>query len=146
MGSRQLKSLSHHQRVAIDTNIFIYALENNLNFPDAGEIFRQLPKTKIPAIASVLVIAEAVTKLYELGDEADVREYLNFIKGGGLIKLININQQIALKAAEFRARYSIKMPDALHLATAVTNKCQLLITADKRFGKISLPDLEIVVL
>ena len=44
---------------------------------------------------------------------------------------------IAMRAAELRARYGLRTPDAIHCATALAARCDGLLTNDKAFLRIS---------
>jgi predicted nucleic acid-binding protein len=52
-------------------------------------------------------------------------------------------------AAELRARYRIKLPDAIQIAAALAKRCEAFITNDRQLAKVSeirvlvLDDLEI---
>lgn len=146
MGPEELEKLISNQRVAIETSLYILALENNQEFPLAIEFFRLLPKSKAVAYASVLSITEVMNKSYELKSLDRIPDRLDFIAGKGLITLVNVDRAIALKAAEFRASYNLKTPDAIHLATATERDCQLFFTADKDFSKIAFDNLKVVVI
>ncbi|WP_018912963.1 PIN domain-containing protein [Thiomonas sp. FB-6] len=44
-------------------------------------------------------------------------------------------EEVYLQAAQLRARFGLKSPDALHLATAITHDCRALWTADGRLQR-----------
>ncbi len=148
MDAKELTDLIYNRRISIDTPIFIYALEGNDDFPLSQELFRQIPKSKTTVYASVIVITEMLNKIYEVGAQSRVPDYLNFIHGGGLISVVNVDRSIALKAAQLRAKYGLKPPDAIHLATAIERNCEYFVTTDNGFGNnteelkiIYLPDV-----
>ena len=51
---------------------------------------------------------------------------------------------IADAAAELRARYNLRMPDALHVAAALSTSCDALLTNDARLKRVQ--ELPILVL
>jgi predicted nucleic acid-binding protein len=53
------------------------------------------------------------------------------------VELLDVTLPIVRKATEFRQTYGLKLPDATHLATALLNKCDWLVTFDVQF-----PDLD----
>jgi predicted nucleic acid-binding protein len=53
------------------------------------------------------------------------------------VQLLDVTPHIIRMATEFRQRYGLKLPDAVHLATALLNKCDWLVTFDGKF-----PDLD----
>ena len=61
------------------------------------------------------------------------------------LAVAGLNAAIQERAAELRATIeSLRLPDAIHLATAETERCDLFLTNDKRLR--SVPRLPIVVL
>lgn len=143
MGSQEFKNLVGHKRVALETSVFILALEGNQDFPQASELFRVLAVARAKMFASVLTITEVINKSYEIGDTKRIPARLNFIHGGGSINIIDVTQAIALKAAQLRAKYHLKTPDAIHLATAIEANCDLFFTADKDF-QTTITEVKIV--
>ena len=55
-----------------------------------------------------------------------------------------IDTLVAERAAELRARYQLKTPDALQIAVSLENDATLLITNDGHIKKVE--DIEVVVL
>ena len=51
--------------------------------------------------------------------------------------LVDMPEDVYLQAAELRARFSLKTPDALHLACAQHHRCTALWTNDERLAKAS---------
>ena len=60
------------------------------------------------------------------------------------MNLIPIDAPIAEKAAELRAKYLIKTPDALQLATVILSVCEAFLTNDKGLRRVS--ELLIIIL
>ena len=58
--------------------------------------------------------------------------------------LISVNKNIARRAAELRAKYNLKTPDALHVATALETHCQAFLTNDMGLKRIT--EIQILVL
>ncbi|GIK36674.1 MAG: hypothetical protein BroJett011_05070 [Chloroflexota bacterium] len=50
-------------------------------------------------------------------------------------EIIPVSRQVIDKATELRARYSFKTPDAIHLAAAITDHCDLFLTHDYRLNR-----------
>ncbi|MEX0617249.1 MAG: PIN domain-containing protein [Candidatus Woykebacteria bacterium] len=136
---------SSHKIIFIDTNVFIYALEDNPNFPAAKEIFRLIKEKHKETYTSVISLLEASVKLFDLGQKEKIEEYLNFISGHGLIQILDINKSVSIKAAEIRSKYRFKTPDSIQLAAAILARATLFITADRDFVK-KAENLEILVI
>jgi len=129
------KALLTHPTIALDTNIFIFALENNLSFPIAVELFRLLPKIAPRVFTSTITLVEALVHLYRRGDHEEITTTLEFITGQGLITIVNVDQTVSLKAAQLRAQYKLTTPDAIQLATGLLNDAATFITADHEFRR-----------
>lgn len=134
------------RRIALDTNIFLYALRNkNDQEVRAHNIIGSLGKAGVKAYTSVLTIHELLTGLRKRGLEKKISEYLEYVKAGGLITLVEYNKQTALISALVRAKYGLKTPDAIHIACALQVKAKKFITTDRRFPKV-VENLQIEVL
>lgn len=132
--------------IALDSNIFIRAIDD---LGPLGEKARNLLEDLRPAASkvfiSVMVLEEFFVKVYKKGREKDIDNILDFITMGGLVQLVDVNRQIALLAARIRAEYSIKAPDAIHIASAIESGAREFITTDRRIPK-KIGTLKIVVL
>lgn len=132
------------RKIALDTNIFIYALEDEGSLGDnARKLFSSIKK-HVPQVAtSVLTIEEILVGVYKEGLEDKIPDYLGFVSANGLIEVIEIDNQIAMKAAFIRAEYSkkdkglyrVRATDAIQIATGIIFGATEFYTADKRLPK-----------
>lgn len=60
------------------------------------------------------------------------------------MRLLAITEAILRDAASLRAQFNLKMPDAIHAATALSSRCAQFITNDSIFRRV--PNLNVVVL
>lgn len=126
--------LKSSDRIALDTNIFIYALNTSANKSEKARLILQAIKEVNPATSiSVLVFEEFLVKVYKDKMERDLAYYEDFLTGGGMIRVVDLDRNIARKAALLRAKHeSLRAPDAIHLASAIEAKARIFITADRR--------------
>jgi predicted nucleic acid-binding protein len=93
-------------------------------------------------LASVVTYAEVLTGA-RLGhhDENDVVGFFSGLLSG----VLPVDVVVADKAADLRSRFkSLRMPDALILATAETDPdVDLVVTGDRRLAKVSGLDVEV---
>lgn len=83
-------------------------------------------------VTSVVTVTEYLTYPYQQNDMKMVNSFYSFIEDME-IEVENIDKRIAEKAAKIRAEYKFfKSMDALQLATACINKCDLFLTNDKQ--------------
>lgn len=145
MGVEAAEQLLRYNRIALDSSIYIHALNNSEELPLAAKLLEALPKSKAVAYTSSLTILEVMVYPYRAHQEELIPEHLNFITGNGRITLIDLGRQLAMRVAEIRARYNLKTPDAIQLATAIETDCQVFLTTDKDFQKVTGERLEIII-
>lgn len=139
-----LDFIFQHDTLALDSNVFIYALEDHPDFLLAKAVFKQIARLRPRVLTSVLTITELTVPLYRTKNYQKIAKYLDFVGGKGLIKIMEVNETIALKAAQFRANFNLKTPDAIHLATAAVSRAGVFVTADRDFKLDNVEELRIV--
>ncbi len=124
-------------KIALDSNIFIYALENTKELGDLSRgLLLEIKEQNHQPLTSVLTVQEVLVGVYKEGLSNKINEYLEFISGGGRIAVIDFNREVAVISARVRADYPhIKTPDAIQLATAINQGASRFYTADKKLPK-----------
>lgn len=126
-----MDTLQSKQSVYLDSNIFIYLLEMHPTFIDVlTELFLFIDSGQLPAVTSELTLAETLVKPTEENNIDLQRTYQSVLQTSNVLHVISINRVILIEAARLRATNKIKLPDAIHLATAIVNHCQAFITND----------------
>ncbi|OYX07520.1 MAG: hypothetical protein B7Z15_15730 [Rhizobiales bacterium 32-66-8] len=122
-------------RAYLDSNALIAAVEG----PPAGPglsstvMGRSLADT---LVTSELSLAEVLVKPLRDQDFALIEAYNSLLFGGSAARLqtIPISRDILGRAASVRnQKTSIKLPDAIHIATAEIMGCDQILTGDKRW-------------
>ena len=132
--------------VALDSNIFIRALDDLGALGDQSRVLLENLKQSQQSICiSVMVLEEFFVKVYKQKRVEDLDSILDFITLGGLIKLVDVNKDIALLAAKIRAEYKVKAPDAIHLASAIHAGAKRFVTTDRRIPS-NIKSLKVIVL
>lgn len=122
--------------VALDTNIFVYAYQNKPRSKDALQILEKIKSTGIRCFISVLVFEEFLVGVYKQKLEKSVSSYEDFLTSSGLFTVVDMDRQIARTAAKLRAEHSsLRTPDAIHLASAISAGVNTFITTDRRIPK-----------
>jgi predicted nucleic acid-binding protein len=126
-------------RVYLDANVFIAALENPGAHSDhAWWILEAIERNEIFGATSEITIAELLVKPIELGDLELAASYEKMIMSTDGFEVLPVHREILVEAAGIRARRSsIKLPDAIHVATARTLSCSFFLSGDRR---LSLPE------
>jgi len=124
-------------KYCIDTNIFIYHFESHPRFGNkASQKLERIIKSKGKIVCSTLVIAELLAKK-EISTNAQKRTDLKIkLLSTPNIELIAPDIFICEYAAILKGKYDIKLPDAIHIATALVNDCKVFCTADETLKKI----------
>jgi predicted nucleic acid-binding protein len=124
-------------RVYIDTNIFILANEkqDGLAKTVIAFLLDEVERGRQRLVTSELTFSELLVKPLEHKRSDLVRLYDNWtISNPGLL-VAPITRDILGKAAQLRAAHKqLKLPDAIHVATAVQHDCQYLLTNDRRLA------------
>jgi predicted nucleic acid-binding protein len=129
-------------RIYLDTNIFIYALEGYPIFRSVlTTLFNALDRGELTAVTSELTLAEVLVK--PLLDHHAERQaaYLQALQPSTSLQIVPVSRDILIAAARLRADANLKLPDAIHAATAQLTGCAQFLTNDARFS--SLPGLAI---
>jgi uncharacterized protein len=113
--------------IYLDSCILIYALEDS--GPRGDAVRRLLRETDETVASSPLALQECLV-LPMRERNAEMRDrYLALFDH---LESIALDTAVFVRAAELRADFAIKTPDALHLAAAQTAGCTELWTNDKR--------------
>ena len=123
--------MTGYNRPFVDTAPFIYYLENQPKYYESARgFFSQCIKEKISVVTSVVTIEEYLVHPYREGKQDIIDNFYGFINALN-IQIVDIDQRIADRAAEIRAKYiGFKGMDALQLACAVVSGCDLILTND----------------
>lgn len=117
--------------IIVDSCLVTYVLEHH---PRHGERVRQALARENPEDLAIspLVMLECLVAPMRDGDLALQHHYQRGLKQ---FELLAMPEEVYLQAAQLRARFGLKTPDALHLATAITHDCRALWTADDRLQR-----------
>jgi len=124
--------------LGLDTSPFIYFAEQDPNyFLRVQPVFQRLKAGQLEAVTSVLTLTETLIHPMRLGNNAQVEQYRELILGTQNIMTLYIDEFIALTAADLRARYRLKTPDAIQLATAISEECEAFLTNDRDLRRVT---------
>jgi predicted nucleic acid-binding protein len=128
-------------RIYLDANVFIAALETDDVVSDA--IWRLFDMAEngdgISLFTSELSIAEVLVKPIRDADHMTVQDYLELFSERRPFSTLPVSRTVLVEAAKFRAaghkadKPRMVLPDFIHAATASLERCDLVLTADKRF-------------
>ena len=126
--------------IYIDANPFIYAIEGDKPPAQAMmKLFSLFRQGSGLGVTSELTIAEVLAKAKP---PARRRGYLNLILWSGIFDLRSVTRDILIETAAYRRNAVIRhadgretmtrLPDAIHVVTAIRSRCAMLVSADRR--------------
>lgn len=134
-----------HRRVGFDTAPLIYFIEDVSPYADLlAPVFDRLEGHRLNAATSTITLAEIFTKPLAERNLALVDEIKVTLKTFATLAIVAIDEQLAEAAALIRARYRIRLPDAMQIAAAIQEGATGFICNDKRLRKVDA--LEILIL
>lgn len=126
-----------NKAVYLDTAPLIYYLEQNATHSSyLNQLFKKNDAGEFIFYTSVVTLTEVLTLPFRQGNVELAEQYQYFLSETQTLKLIPVNIPIARLAAKLRAAYGIRMPDAIHLATAMEIKADWFLTNDIALKKI----------
>ena len=137
---RLARKLRGFLTVALDTPIFIYHFEKSERyFKVTQEIFSRLDTEKnFTAVTSIITLIELTVKPLREARHDLVKEYTQKLLFDDKLTTFAVDEEIARKAAELRANYGIKTPDAVQIATALVAQADAFITNDAELKRIEV--------
>ncbi|QNM98818.1 type II toxin-antitoxin system VapC family toxin [Chitinimonas koreensis] len=114
----------------MDANVVIYLIEA---FPEYYErveaVLRAVVAADAVLVSSELTLAEVLVQPLRQEQAAIAQAYDAFLTGGE-VELVPIDRTILRQAAALRAETRMKLPDALHIASAVASWCSWVVSHD----------------
>jgi len=130
--------------IAVDTSVFIYYIEENETFlPLVAPLFEEVAAGRRRMVTSSLTLLEVLVVPYRVGDLVLARHYETYLSRSRGVQLVEIGRDELRSAAQLRALHpSLRTPDALQLAAALSAGCHSFVTNDRELPAI--PGLKIV--
>ena len=120
--------------VLVDTAPWIYLLQDHPEFAPRFEgLFAAAEEGRIELALSTITLAEVLTGPYRAGQIALAKRYERAL---GRYQVIPFSAAVATQAAQLRARYGLRLPDAAQLATALDIGAAALVTHDRDFSAV----------
>ena len=102
------------------------------------EVFESVDDGEITAFTSELSLAECLVRPYSEKNARRQEVFDRTLTGSDTFKVIPVYRQLLKNAAFLRANYpALRLPEAIHLATALSNHGAVFLTNDVRFKPIS---------
>ena len=129
--------------IGLDTVVFIYLIEEHPRFlPIVAPVFSAVARTRLPVITSGVTLLETLVIPYRSGNTALAARYEALLTTSRGIRFMDLDRPLLRIAAQLRAVFSIRTPDALQLAATLSGGCRVYLTNDRSLPRI--PGLEIL--
>ncbi len=133
------------QTVGLDTAPLIYFIERNtLYLHLVRPFFEAVERGDIEIVTSTITLTEVLIHPLRQGDTALARQYSRILLNASHVQTLAVSPQIAIQAAQLRANWGYKTPDAIQLATAQSGHATFFVTNDGDLASTS--GLQVVVL
>ena len=131
--------------VGLDTMPLIYFIEENPTYLEiVRSFFEAMDRGEFSVVTSVVTLLEVLVLPFRCGNTRLAQQYRDILLNAKGLTTILLSQDIAEEAAQLRAVYNIRTPDAIQMATATHEGASFFLTNDTRLP--SLPGLEVLVL
>ncbi len=132
-------------KLFLDTAPVIYFVERNPQYlPYVRVVFEHIRDSLLTAVTSPVTLAEYLVRPYRLGQTELQQEFIDLMTGIEGIEFVEIDQTLALQAAQIRARYNLQLPDVFQIAVALAAGCEAFLTNDVIFRRVT--ELQVLVL
>ncbi|MDA2927983.1 PIN domain-containing protein [Acidobacteria bacterium AH-259-G07] len=139
--------LTRFQKISLDSTVLIYHLEDIAPYSELTEIvFAAIAAGSVTAALSTICVTELLVKPFAEGEMDRVEACEHFVLSLPGMVLIPPDYTVAREAARLRGKYRVRTPDALLLATALTEKAQAFVTNDGKLRKLSQEGIAVIVL
>jgi predicted nucleic acid-binding protein len=133
------------ERVYLDTNVFIYAIEGYPEFVDElNEFFDSIDAGNMRAFTSELTLAEVLVRPLRDANLEIQTAYQQALQSSEGLEVVPVSRDVLIEAARLRAVANLRLPDAIHGATAILTGCETFLTNDRRLAAV--PGVEVVLL
>jgi predicted nucleic acid-binding protein len=125
----------------LDTNVFIKAVEGLDEAAAPAKTLINILRRQRAGVAATSEITFA--EVLAPSKQADAlplhikrRVYLDLLLWSGFVTLIPVSRDILIETATLRVTNRFKLPDAVHLVSALHLRCRFFVSADRDFDKL----------
>jgi predicted nucleic acid-binding protein len=120
----------------IDSSVFIGAKDpDEPEYKDCLRVLQLVDQQRVRGLVSTITIAEVAAGYYLEGDTEGRQEFLSYLRASHRITVVPVDLEVAEVAARVRSEVSLRLPDALIVATALHRGAECVVTHDREFTK-----------
>lgn len=130
-------TFSPSDKIYLDTAPIIYSIEKHADYWALMQpLWLASQNGEIEIITSELTLLETLVAPLKQNNSSLIAAYENLLTKTEVNSLA-VTSQVLRLAAELRAQFNLKTPDAIHAATAQLYGCNLFVANDPMFHRIS---------
>jgi len=130
--------LTNHDLIGLDTCLWIYHFEDHPTYKKWTHPILQAVNTgQCSGVISELTLLEILVQPLRLGLEEVVDNYKLSIDNFPNMIVSPVTREVILKGAALRAKYGLRTPDALIIATSIVQGATLMLTNDAKWKRVS---------
>lgn len=123
--------------IGIDTMVFIYHIEEHPVYSQITEsIFDAVEKGRRTAVTSVITLLEILVKPKIENNIGAVKDYRDTLLTFPNLKIFDVDLKVSEKASDLKAKYCIRAPDAIQIATAILAGAGTFLTNDESLKRV----------
>ncbi len=100
-------------------------------------VFQRIANGQLDGTTSVVTLVEALTQPRANGDVQLAEAYRDLLLDSAHFQTLSVDAAVAELAADLRASYGLRTPDALQLAVALAEGCEAFLTNDSRLCRVA---------
>jgi len=135
---RLAEKLAGYPVIGLDTSVFIYHLEAHRVFLSlTQEILSGVERGSWRAVTSTITLMEINVHPFQLKRSDIARKYEALLVNFPNLAVVDIDREIARRAAQLRAEFRIRPADALQVAASLVHKAGAFVTNDRQLERLS---------
>ncbi len=116
-------------QMGMDTDAIIYFVEADATYKAIlSNVFARIDTGQIIGVTSTIALTETLVRPIRNKDTAQQQKMRDLLLNSRNMVSVPVDSAIAGIAADLRARYNMRTPDALHAATAINSGCDAFLT------------------
>ena len=118
----------------LDANVFIRASEQNSSACE--RLLTNVQDGRLVGVSSELTYAEVLARPLKYGQRDLLALYERVSSADWRLQLVPVSKGLLRRAAEVQATAGGRLPDAIHVPSALATDCRCLITSDARLKTV----------
>lgn len=140
-----LSRLVKGKTVFLDTAPLIYFIEKNSRYHELMKpVISLIDAQDAQGVTSTITLLEVLVHPLRDGNKKLAGRYKEILLSSNGLLTYEVSHEISERAALLRAKYGLRTPDAIQLATALVAKADCFLTNDPALKKVK--DVKVIVL